>query len=232
MYVIFVYEKIEFILFYCIVTNVVYYDLMNNIYLKYSLNKITLKQSELKTLSDTLTYYSKELDNKFTEILVKNDIDMSFVTGQSKCIHSIENNVNDNNIVINEHKQICDTLFKQLVLLTHPDKSNNSFTDDFINIKEAFDNENVLKLLDYANKYELFNNKLDDLDTNIITVILEKELFKLKESITKLKSTIGYQMLIKGNINSYIETLKYSMQLAKENEEFKKKIDELKNRSE
>ena len=204
---------------------------MDNIYLKYSLNKITLKQSELKTLSDTLTYYSKELDSKFAEILAKNNIDMAYVTGQPKCEHVIENNVNDNDIVINDHKQICDTLFKQLVLLTHPDKSNDPSTDDFINIREAFENENVLKLLDYANKYELFNNKLDDLDINIITVILEKELFKLKESITKLKSTIGYQMLIKGNINGNIEALKYSMQLTKENEKFKKEIDELRNKS-
>ena len=203
----------------------------NNIYLKHLLEKITLKQSQLKTLNDTLMYYGSELDSKFQEIMTKNSINMSTIN-QQNCIHNANNanNTNDN-IIMNDYKQICDLLFKQLALITHLDKSGDAFAQEFINIKKAFDDENIIELLGYANKYELLNNKLDDLNINMVTVILEKELSKLRKDITKLRSSVGYNMLVEGNIDNYIETLKDNMRMVEENEKMKKKIEELEKRN-
>lgn len=206
----------------------------NNIYLNNLLNKINMKQSEFETLTNTISHYGKELDDKFMDILKQNNIDPSCVfepqiktSDSCNCNDHCTDNINNENNEINEYKQIFDTLYKQLAFKTHPDKSNDPSNKDFIDIADAYEKKDILKLINYANKYELFDNKLENLNVYIVTVILEKHLHKIKQNITKLKSTVGFNLLIKGNIDTYIETLKYSIRIKKENEELKNKINEL-----
>lgn len=203
---------------------------MNNIYLNHLLNKIQLKQSELETLNNTISHYGKELDSKFMDILAQNNIDATYVFHQHNTNNTHNTNNYDNNVVIDEYKKLYDSLFKQLSLKSHPDKLNDQVQahTDFINIKKAYDDKNILELLKYASKYELLTGKLDDLDINLVNVILEKELIKVKDNVNKIRSTVGFQLLIKGDISSYIETIKCNAKSAEENEKFKKKIEEMK----
>ena len=209
---------------------------MNNIYLDHLLSKIKIKQSELETLNSTLSYYSTELDRKYYEILKKNNIDISHAFKKSEkfnyCSTSDDidkdddKNVCTNDVIISEHKLILDSLYKQLIMKTHPDKLVDSTNNDFINVKDAYEKQNVLQLIDYANKYKLLNSNLEDFDINIIVVILEKKILEIKKDIKKIKSTIGFNLLV-NNIDDHIDSLKYTIKLANENEKHKKEHEKL-----
>ena len=61
-------------------------------------------------------------------------------------------------------------------------------------------------------------------------VILEKKKNKLVEQINFVKNTIGYTLLINGNITKYISELKMLIELEKENEIYRQKNELLKNK--
>ncbi len=93
---------------------------------------------------------------------------------------------------------------------THPDKTNQN--DDFIIIQSAFENKDLLQLIEYANKYNIYK----DINLSLLTLILEKEVFNIKNKVKTLKTTIGYQILI--NNTKCITDL---ILIHKENEKFR-----------
>jgi hypothetical protein len=109
-------------------------------------------------------------------------------------------------------------LHKNLSLKTHPDKTNDN--DDFLIIQTAYENNDLLKLIEYADLY----NILYDVNIHLLILVLEKELIKIKNKIKTLKTTIGYQILINDNtqcINDMIYMHKYNQNLKLENEKLK-----------
>ena len=198
---------------------------MNNIYLKHLFDQIVLKNEEYKTLNSTITHYSKRLDEIYLKMLNDNGIDQSitFATNDKSNIAAIVST--PNTLLMDEHKELLDRLYRTLTLKTHPDKSGDK--DDFINIKKLYDEENFFELLMYCDKYYLCDN-FDSLPIHMLHFVLEKSLHDTERKILKLKSTIGYQLLF-GNIDHYIQSLKHEKQII---DEYTKKNAELKQQNE
>ena len=212
---------------------------MDKHYLDHKIKKIKLKQSELNHLSSMISHYSTEIETKILKILETNNINKTE-------IYNLTNQSN-NNIVL-KHEYTCNsspnfdfnpdliqdfiaTVYKQLILITHPDKNIDIDNDDFIQIKKAYDENDIYSLIEYSIKYNLMENSFNNLDMNIIIVILERKILAIKNKINMIKSTLGYKLLIIGNIDSYITDLKMAIKMRKENEEINERINKLQKNS-
>jgi len=85
-------------------------------------------------------------------------------------------------------------LYKRLAAKTHPDKLGGKH-DKFQKVKEAYERQDLSKMLDYAAEFDI-NYKLDDKDE----IILKKNLVELEKEIERIKGTIGW-LWGKGDIN-------------------------------
>jgi len=200
-----------------------------SVYIKCTTDKIKSKQSNLNSLISMLSYYAQEVDRKFDDILMENNIDKADVT----YMHTTCTCTNNTQIIVEEYEQLMNSIYKSLALKTHPDKDNcntkndTAYTNDFITIKDAYDNRDILTLIEFAGKYNLDEHSIENMDANLITVILEKKMFLIKNEIKKIKTSLGYQLLVVGNINDHIETLKQTIKMKKENEKWKKEKEEM-----
>lgn len=112
-------------------------------------------------------------------------------------------------------------LYKKLCLKSHPDKTGDITDENFITIKKAYDEEDILTLMDYATKYEI-----NDFNHHEIFLELERYFHKLKTKIKNMKTGLGYNIIVDYDngikfIKSCIETYKDLKKLEKENEKLR-----------
>ena len=213
----------------------------NKVYITNLIDKIRNKQSQLDIINNTISTYNNEIDKKFREILKENNIEYEYVMSKNKkcegdcCHHNINKSSSNDEFMIPNFTEILNSLHKQLCIKTHPDKNgssenSNKLCDDFINIQKAYEDNDIFILIIYANKYDIFNYDIDKLTISLSFIILEKKKNKLTEQINFVKNTIGYSLLINGNITKYISELKMLIELEKENEIYRQKNELLKNK--
>lgn len=77
------------------------------------------------------------------------------------------------------------SLYKKLSSITHPDRGGNA--DDFLSLKQAYDDGDLMLLLKFADKYDV-EYELDDDDSYII---IEKST-RLENEINRMKSTLAW----------------------------------------
>ena len=198
---------------------------MDNIYLNKLIKKIKLKESEYETIKTMIENYSslveKLIDDIFlSEEVIKEEIFKSpiyyanaNVNANTKCVEILS--------IIPEYDNLVNTLYKNLCLKTHPDKTNGDDIE-FKNIMLAYENKNILKLIEYSKLYNLLS--IENINIQLLTLILEKQFFTLKNKVKNLKNTTGYHILISENaygtqaIRELINMYKINEKLSKENE--------------
>ena len=196
---------------------------MNNIYLNKLVKKIKIKECEYETVKNMIEHYNSSVDNTINDIFVSEQLNKDEVFKTYTCTHIINNITTNNitNLTIPDYDNLINTLYKNLSLKTHPDK-NNGDDVDFKLINTSYENKNMLKLIEFAHKYDLLN--ISDIDINLLTLILEKELISIKNKIKTLKSCVCYQYLINGDsqIKNIIDLHKQNMILRKINDDLSK----------
>ena len=159
---------------------------MDNPYLKQLIEKIRLKECEYNTINSMIQYHNDVIMESINSAFIDTNVTFAEIFPQQ--------GINDNNESnIKEYDEFYDTLYKSLALKTHPDKSDDA-NDDFILIKEACEKKDILTLFKYIDKYNLTQCK--DTNINILTMILEKRLYAMKEKTSILKNSMGYKILI------------------------------------
>ena len=111
-------------------------------YVPYMIEKIEKKQERLIKLINMAAEYDKEIIDELGHILKQNGIN------ENECIcstltHSFQ--------LISENKQlndVCESLYKRLLLLSHPDKGNT--TDDFYKIQSAYQNNDYWLIIKFG----------------------------------------------------------------------------------
>jgi hypothetical protein len=189
---------------------------MNNPYLTHLVEKIKLKESEYDTIINMIQYHNTEIEDTINIAFENTDVDISDIFPSKKLDTTEGININNN--------LFYDDLYKQLALKSHPDKVGND-NGDFIIIKEAYEKKDIIKLLYYHDKYNL--NECQNTNVNILSLLLHRKLHELKEKVKKIKSTLGYQILICDK-DTVIESIKKLILLKKENERIKCELYELK----
>jgi hypothetical protein len=86
-------------------------------------------------------------------------------------------------------------------------------------VKNAYDNDDTFTLIEYAIKY----NQMDwtDINVHLVTIILEKKVIELKNKIKSAKSMSDYHLLIHGNIDMFISSIKHIKEMNKITEDRK-----------
>ncbi len=195
-------------------------------YLSKLIKKIKLKESEHETLTSMINFYKNDLEKMVDDIFIEEQVKKEDVFKTTTCCNNTQSN-NTQQPIIPEYDNLLNILHKNLSLKTHPDKTDNN-TPDFIIIQEAYENKNLLKLIEYSNIYNLLDAK--DINVNLLTLILEKELFKIKNKIKSLKTTIAYQILINDNtkcVTDMISMHKENEWFRIQNEKFKAETEKL-----
>lgn len=169
---------------------------MANTYITKLVSKIKAKQAQLDTLTSMVHHYSPQTGTAFANILLENSIDPSMLSSHRKASTETSED-KEKCIIIPGHDELFDNLYKQLTLKAHPDKSKDE-GKEFIDIKEAYDNKNILALIDYGCKYNIVGSEtiIDGMNSNLITLILERQLFTLKNKIKDIRSTTSYTLLV------------------------------------
>lgn len=204
---------------------------MDNDYSKKLIKKIKAKKNEYDTLNSMLNHYSVPVGKAIGEILTTNNIDHDDAYSYDKV-----EEIKDNCSIIVEYNELFTVLYKKLSLKAHPDKLiDNVDNKDFVGIRAAYDNKDIVTLIEYSHKYNLSEEELKDVGVHLLILILEKQLFVMKNKIKVLKSQWTYGYLIddskfkeaidccKRIHNLKLETKKLNDEL----EERKKKIKEL-----
>lgn len=196
------------------------------------IDKIKIKQAELESINAMRVHYTAECNTKFNDILVVNGLTNSDIDAYKKyagCCHEVtessqqvdETKQNNTKQDVDDQKsplmELHSTLFKKLALLTHPDKGNEGF--DFDSVKNAYDDDDTFTLIEYAIKY----NQMDwtDINVHLVTIILEKKVIDLKNKIKSAKSMSDYHLLIHGNIDMFISSIKHIKEINKIDEDRK-----------
>ena len=168
-------------------------------YLTHKINKIEFKQAELDNLNLMLTHYTPSLETELTDILRTHNINyIPPINTNKKTSPTYQHR--------NQDKPLSLAIYKKLAMVTHPDKEPANI--DFVQIKEAYDNNDTYSLIKYSVKYNLVEDKSE---SSVAILILEKKLSELKSALVKIKSTIGYKLLLEGNIDTHINIIKSVM---------------------
>jgi len=197
-----------------------------NDYAKSKINEIKLKQIEHDSLTTMINKYGSEMDKKYQEILIVNGIDPNFRPKHAESCNCAQEKDAAVPVIIDEYKNINATLFKNLALVSHPDKTD-SHTDDFLLIRAAYENNDVFTLLEYALKYDIEKGDICD---GTMMMILERKMNNIINKIDKIKTLLGYHLLIHGHVDSHVANLKQIIRLEKENQEYaerNKRLEEL-----
>lgn len=187
---------------------------MDNIYLKHVIKKIKLKECEYNTIKSMIGYYDYTLYEVINDICIESSVTFAEVFKHEHA-HTHTSTSDDQNKIIPDYDIFINALYKDLAVKTHPDKTENN--DDFVIIKEAYEKKDILKLIDYANKYDLSNSQ--SINSNLLTLVLEKQLYETKNKVKQIKSTLGYQLLMQSKndavkyIRELIETYKKCQEL-------------------
>lgn len=183
---------------------------MTKVYIDHLINNIKIKKAQLDSI----------------KFLVEKKTDYIYETIKQQCDR--ENidycdifTVQTRNDYVNAEEYKSDTLsnlYKKLCLKSHPDKTGDTGDEIFITIKKAYDEEDILTLMDYATKYEI-----NDFNHDEIFLELERYFHKLKTKIKNIKIGLGYNIIVDYDngiklIKSCIETYKDVKKLEKENE--------------
>jgi hypothetical protein len=166
------------------------------------INRINKRKIEINGINLILKDNSQLISEILNQILIDNDLKLEDLSTPTQKIN--------NNIDNPPSNDFLTKLYKTLALKAHPDKNNNQ-DKDFIDIKEAYQNENITDLLFYSKKYELPEIIFDG---NVL-LLLQKEYININNKLINCKSSIGYKLLIEGNIDSHIELIKYRKSLKK-----------------
>lgn len=180
---------------------------------KYLLDKIKNKKMIKKSLENMISNNAQVVNTKIMELFEENglnesDYDKLFTS-------SYISNTNDD-----KNEDIV-KFYKKLLIVSHPDKSTCIDREDFSDITNAYEKNDNITLLKYANKYE---NELDEIN---VIVLLEKQYMNLKKDIRYLRSSMSYSIIVNNDtqyLKTLIDTYKESLRLKKENEELKLKI--------
>ena len=116
-------------------------------------------------------------------------------------------------------------LYKKLILLTHPDKTDDLENNDFNIIFDAYQSGNIWVLLKYAEKYKLFSQS--DLNINDIVVLVEKTLYDIELKIKQMKSSSVYMVMVESKLNLLVQTVKDNEDYKIRNAKLQKEIDKL-----
>lgn len=77
------------------------------------------------------------------------------------------------------------SLYKKLSSITHPDRGGNS--EDFLTLKEAYEDNDLVVLLKFADKYNV-EYELEEDDSDVI----EEKTKQLENEIKRMKSTLAW----------------------------------------
>jgi len=166
---------------------------MDNPYLKQLVEKIRLKECEYNTINSMIHYHNDVIMDSINSAFIDTNVTFTDIFPQQVTGDNTNNNNNNNKSDVKEYNEFYDNLYKSLALKTHPDKSDDT-NDDFILIKEACEKKDILTLFKYIDKYNLTQCK--DTNINILTLILEKRLYTMKEKMSILKNSMSYKILI------------------------------------
>lgn len=182
-------------------------------YINKLIKKIKLKECEYETVENMIKHYNNLVEQSINDIFIaeqlnKNDVYKQFTYTHTKII-----------TMTPDYQTLLNTLYKNLSLKTHPDKTNGDDVD-FKLIFQAYENKNILKMIEFANHYKL--SCIEDIDINLLTLILEKEWLTIKNKVKNLKNSVPYQYLINGDGN-----IRMMIDLYKENQLYKQKNENL-----
>jgi len=120
----------------------------------------------------------------------------------------------------------CDMekMYKTLLYKSHPDRHiGKEQNNDFVDITAAYEKCDIIKLLDFASKYDC------DIDDKNILVMLEKQYSSIKKYVKILRSNSSYQLFINDDekpireiICLYQENIKLELENAELRERAKK----------
>jgi len=199
------------------------------------IQKIESKELEFNALNDMITRNTPQLNERITEIYKQNGLTMEQVTELSKCpcaSTSQEGGANKfgfggstSKKVNPDIEKLNTALYRQLILKCHPDKTLNVETADFIAIKQSFENQDSYSLIKYIKTYKL--DDFNEINEDLMIIIVQKKHEELRSNIKKIKMSIGYKLLMEGNIDSFVVQIKQLIEMQKENEYYKKRNEEL-----
>lgn len=194
-----------------------------NLYINHILKKIKLKEKQFDSLTKMILSYKSEIEKHINSLLEKHNINSSEIF----VLMDLSNN---NKILeISEYEDLLKKLYKNLAIISHPDKLQNNQNEiniDFINIKNAFENRNILALIDYSNKYNVF--ELNDLDETLLTLILERHFTIISEKIKNIKKSVYYQFLISNDTSKLTKYIEETISLITVNKQLKELNEKLK----
>lgn len=190
---------------------------MSDEYINSLVNKIKRKQNQYDAINSMISSYAHDVNKILNPLLEKyntaiNDTSKKPNNPEHKYIH-----------LTNDPNDIYKSLHDQLIKICHPDKIHNREIDncDFIMIRNAYEGKDIIKLLHFAEKYRIKNNY----DKAALILILERQLYYLKENINNIKNGIFFKLLVTNDVDNL---LKLVTDLIKYNDELKTDINDIK----
>jgi hypothetical protein len=143
---------------------------------------------ELEEIDEDLEDYTKEWSSLFGRYFVDKNSEM-WVNQETGEMRKEKPGDEKGEIKLEEKrthaaKKVKD-LYRKLSTKTHPDKGGN--VDDFNEIREFYDSNNLVELLKYAGRYEL-EFELTDEDKELV----EASCKKIQKNIKNKKNTMAY----------------------------------------
>lgn len=212
----------------------------NSTYILHLFEKIKLEKLEYDTLTRIIKTHEREITEYINNYCNECGVNMLDLFEKQKD-YSSENNENEIKInsTINDTDDYLTLLYRKLAVKLHPDKlnenndnnenngnndnDNNNDNNEFIQIKNAYDHGDYVKLLEYSHKYNLKIDEINDEDT---IIVLHKQLYTIEKSVKYLKNSFGYNFLIckndlRNNMHNMIDLYKANQQLKIENQQLK-----------
>lgn len=193
---------------------------MQDTYLEYLINKIKVKKLEEEHIRVILSEHSAEFEEKMLELMEEHNLQEEDYL--SYCKKDVSEDKNDD---ISDLQDI----YKELLVITHPDKGNCENGDIFIKITECYQKKDYLTLMEYANKYSS-----DKINLTQFKLILERQYSALKNNVKNLRLSLGYDYIINNNLNSmvsFIKLISQNKKLKLENEIMKQRIKNIENKN-
>lgn len=194
-------------------------------------SKIQNKKLELQHLSLMVQHYDQPAVDMLKKKLAENNLELpdwldNKVNINTQCCGGSTNeSTQSNNPISSDTDELCHGIYKKLVLLVHPDKNSESI--DFVNVKKACDDKDIIEMLKYVEKYGLMDQI--DIAPVQITLLLEKTLFDINQKINLIHSSLAYDVYVKNNFDGYITAQRQIEKYKKRNMELKKELEEIKN---
>lgn len=206
-------------------------------YVTSRIQKINQKERSIAKINELVLMHAAELDAILSAELGAHGLTtvdaqafQTYVNEFTQCAHTpnptVSSSMGDANIEISSESAVespidllMRDLYKKLILKVHPDKQTKySSLSSFNAVQSAFDQRDVYNLICFGDRIGIL--KSNDLDSNTITLILEKKMYQLKKQTQNQKNTIGYKYIICED-HTCIQTYVQSVKLHKENIELR-----------